>query len=785
MLKNYLKIAWRTVQANRLYSAINIIGMSVSMACCLLITLYVWNELSFDRFHDKADSIYRVTTRFKMAGSDDGLATSSHDVGLRLKQTYPEIVETVRFRSLPIATVKNGSELINEGDIYQADRSVFTVFSYRLLSGGTTALDKPSSVVLTQRLAKKYFGENDPIGKMLPINKQPYLVTGVLQDLPANTDLKFSALLSWKDEPVSAEDVFNFTSYTYVLFQNQAKAANFDRKLAQFDQNQVAPRIKALGYDIQIEHQIQALTSLHFVDGLYDDTPKGNRTYLIIFTIVALFILLVACINFVNMYVAQSTKRLKEVGVRKVIGAGKRQLMGQFLGEASLIISISAGLSLVVMLAIRPVFEQLTAIPLKFPGWPFLGVCISVVALIGLLVGLYPALFLSASPPSMMLKGQSGQIGKQYVRKTLVVLQFTISIALVISTLVVSQQTDYLLNKNPGFSKEQVLVVSVPAEESVRQQMQVFKTALAKDSRIDAVSLGLNPITLDAKAGILKETPGEKTELFVFLARIDENYLSLLKINLLAGRNFNPAIPSDKNRNVIINESFVKWMGWHAGDAVGRIINPPKGDTLVRQVIGVVADYHFASLHNRVEPLMLHYLTDNPPNVLVRINPAGVDNVRSIWTSLVPNYSFEATFLDLSFNEQYRREEKAKTVLSGFSILIIFIACLGLFGLAAFTAEQRTKEIGIRKVLGASVGSIITLLSKDFLKLVLVAIVIASPLAWYAMNRWLQGFAYKTEIGWWVFAVAGLLAVGIALLTVSFQSIKAALMDPVESLRSE
>jgi putative ABC transport system permease protein len=785
MLQNYLKIAWRTVRANRLYSAINIIGMSVSMACCLLITLYVWNELSFDRFHDKADSIYRVITRFKMAGSDDGLAMSSHDVGPRLKQTYPEIVETVRFRSLPIATVKNGSELINEVDFYQADRSIFTVFSYRLLSGGTTALDKPNSVVLTQRLAKKYFGENDPIGKMLPINKQPYLVTGVLQDLPANTDLKFSALLSWTDEPVSAEDVFNFTSYTYVLFQNQAETAKFDRKLAQFDQNQVAPRIKALGYDIQIEHQIQALTSLHFVDGLYDDTPKGNRTYLIIFTIVALFILLVACINFVNMYVAQSTKRLKEVGVRKVIGAGKGQLMGQFLGEAGLIISISAGLSLVVMLAIRPVFEQLTAIPLKFPGWPFLGVCVSVVALIGLLVGLYPALFLSASPPSMMLKGQSGQIGKQYVRKTLVVLQFTISIALVISTLVVSQQTDYLLNKNPGFSKEQVLVVSVPAEESVRQQMQVFKTALAKDSRIDAVSLGLNPITLDAKAGILKETPGEKTELFVFLARIDENYLSLLKINLLAGRNFNPAIPSDKNRNVIVNESFVKWMGWPAGDAVGRIINPPKGDTLVRQVIGVVADYHFASLHNRVEPLMLHYLTDNPPNVLVRINPAGVDNVRSIWTRLVPNYPFDATFLDVSFNEQYRREEKAKTVLSWFSILIILIACLGLLGLAAFTAEQRTKEIGIRKVLGASVGSIITLLSRDFLKLVLVAIVIASPLAWYAMNRWLQDFAYRIDIEWWMFALAGLIAVGIALLTVSFQSVKAALMNPVKSLRSE
>ena len=785
MFQNYLKIAWRTLRANRLYSAINIIGLSVSMACCLLIALYVWNELSFDRFQERADSIYRVITRFKMVGSDDGVAKSSYDVGPRLKQSYPEIIETARFKALPVVTVRHGHELINEGDIYQADRSVFTMFSYKLLSGSQTALDKPNSVVLTQQMATKYFGNKDAMGQLLTINQQPYLVTGILQDLPVNTDLKFSALLTWKDEPVSAEDLFNFSCYTYLLFQHQAKADNFDRKLAQFDQTQIKPRIKALGYNIQLEHQIQALTSLHFVDGLYDDTPKGNRTYLVIFAIVAVFILLVAGINFVNMYVAQSTRRLKEVGVRKVIGARKRQLVGQFLGEAGLLVGISAIFSVLVMLAIRPVFEQLTSIPLRFPGWPFVGIGIGMAGLIGLVAGLYPALFLSAAAPTTMLKGQSGRMGSQYVRKTLVVLQFTISVALIISTVVVSQQTDYLLNKNPGFTKEQVLVVSVPAEEATRQQMRVLKTALAKDSRIEAVSLGPNPITLDGKAGILKETPGEKTELFVFFARIDENYLNLLKINLLTGRNFDPAILSDKKRGVIVNESFVKWMGWHQDDAVGRLIKPPKGDTLIRQVIGVVADYHFTSLHNRVEPLMLHYETDNPPNVLVRIKPANVDRVRSAWASLVPNFPFVTDFLDTSFNQQYQREEQAKTMLSWFSVLIIFIACLGLFGLAAFTTGQRTKEIGIRKVLGASLASIVTLLSKDFLKLVLIAVVIASPVAWYAMHRWLQDFAYKIDIAWWVFALAGLLAVGIALLTVSFQSVKAALANPVKSLRSE
>ncbi|MVM30786.1 FtsX-like permease family protein [Spirosoma sp. HMF4905] len=785
MLRNYFKIALRTLLANRLYSLINIIGLSVSMACCLLITLYVWNEFSFDRFHERADSIYRVITRLKTAESDDGLAVSGYDVGPRLRQTYPEITETVRFKSLPIATIRSGPKLINEGDIYQVDKSIFSVFSYRLISGSKAALDKPNSIVLTQKLAQKYFGSADPMGKILKINNQTYLVTGVLQNLPANTDLKFNALLTWTDAKPTAEDVVDTSCFTYLLLQDQAKAEAFGKKLAQFDQTQVIPRIKALGYDFKIEHQIQALTSLHFIDGLFDDTPKGSRTYLTIFAIVAAFILLVACINYVNMYVAQSTKRQKEVGVRKVVGAGRSQLIGQFLGEALLIISISAGASLFIMSAIRPLFEQLTAIPLTFPGWSFVIAVVGMVVLVGLLAGLYPALFLSGSQGSLVQKNQYSPIGRQYVRKTLVVFQFAVSIALIVGTLVVSRQTNYLQSKDPGFTKEQVLVVNVPGDESIRQKMQVLKTALAKDSRVEAVSLGLNPITYDGKANILKETSGQKAERLVFFARIDDVYLNLLKIKLVAGQNFDSAIPSDKNREVIVNESFVKWMGWKQTNAVGRIIKPSGGDMPAKRVIGVVADYHFASLHNRIEPIMLYYQIDAPLNVLVRIKPADVGVVQSVWASLIPNYPFEANFLDMSFNQQYQREEKAKTLLSWFSALIIFIACLGLFGLATFTTEQRTKEIGVRKVLGASITSIVTLLSKEFLKPVLLSIIVASPIAWYAMHQWLQGFAYKIDIEWWMFVLAGLLAVGIALLTVSFQSIKAALMNPVKSLRSE
>ncbi len=788
MLRNYLKIACRNLWKHKTFTFINVVGLAVGMVACWLITLYVWNELTFDSFHERATSIFRVVTRFKMTSSDDGLALSSADLGPRLRQTYPDVLETVRFKSVPVATIQKGEALINEGDVYQVDKSIFKVFSYPLLSG-EAALDKPNSAVLTRQVAEKYFGAAGPVGKRLQINNQFYTVTGVLQDLPANTDLKFSVLLTWQDAPSTAEDVFDTSCFTYVLLADQARAEAFRRKLAQFDYTQVMPRIKALGYDIKLEHQLQPLTDLHFADALYDDTPKGSRTYLVIFSIVAAFILLVACINYMNLYVAQSANRQKEVSIRKVVGARKWQLVGQFLGEALLVMSISVVLSLVLMLGVQPIFEQLTGIPVSQPQWSLVSGGLAVLGIVGLLTGLYPALFLSSAQPVRVLKGQSSAGSRQWSRQSLVVLQFTISVVLIIGTLVVRQQTHYLRSKDPGFNREQVLVVSVPAEELVRKKMRVLKATLARNSRIEAVSLGLSPIAQDGKAGIIREVAGQKTEQMVLFARIDEAYLNLLQIKFQAGRNFSPAITSDKEEAVIVNESFVKWMGWRADQAIGQTIKTPAGNSvnnsLNQRVIGVVSDYHFASLHNRIEPLLLYYQTDNPLHVLVRLKPSDVAAVRSAWAALVPNYPFEAAFLDTTFDQQYQLEQKAETLLSWFSALIVLISCLGLFGLTAFTAEQRTKEIGVRKVLGASVGSIVTLLSKDFLKLVLIAIVIASPIAWYAMHRWLQSFAYKIDIAWWVFALAGLLAVGIALLTVSFQSVKAALMNPVTSLRSE
>lgn len=787
MLTNYVKIAWRTLIKNRLYTGINMAGLSISMAACWLITLYVWNELTFDRFPQRSASIFRVITRFKMTGSNDGLATSSTDVGVRLKQTYPDVLKTVRFKSVPVATMRKGNQLVNEGDVYQADKSLFDVFSYRLVFGSRTALDKPNSVVLTQKMAEKYIGPGDPTGKILVLNNQPYTITGVLQNLPANTDLKFSALLTWKDEPVSPEDVFDTSCFTYVLLADQTLADNFRRKLVQFDKTQVAPRIKALGLgnDIQINHELQPLTELHFIDGLFDDTPKGNRLYLIVFSLVAVFVLLVACINYMNLYVIQATKRYKEVGIRKIMGASKRQLVGQFLGEALLIMLMSTVLSFILVIGARPIFEQLTSIPLTMPSWSLVVAGLSVLGIVGALTALYPAIVLAKPEPVSILKGRSYGAGRQWTRQALVVMQFTISVILIASTLVVRQQTSYLQRKDPGFDKEQVLVLSVPPVESIRKKMSVLKATLARNSRIDAVSLGFSPITTESKASVVKESGGQRTEQLVFSGHIDEDYIGLLGIKLKAGRTFNPNLTSDKKRAVIVNESFVKWMGWSMEQAVGQIVKTSAHDSLNQRVIGVVGDYHFTSLHNRIEPILLYYQTENPFNVLVRLKPADVSLVQSAWSALVPDYPYEAAFLDTTFDQQYQREVNGQTLLSWLSALIILISCLGVFGLVAFTAEQRTKEIGIRKVLGASVASIVALLTKDFLRLVLIAIVVATPVAWYGMTQWLNSFAYKIDLNGWAFVLSGSLAVGIALLTVSVQSIKAALTNPVKSLRSE
>jgi putative ABC transport system permease protein len=785
MLHNYLKIAWRNLVRNKVYSLINIGGLAVSIAVSLLIGAYVWHETHYDRFHKNAGLIYRVTTRIKASGSNDGIARTGVEVGPNLKRSYPEVREAVRLKPIP-ATLRNGLELVNEKGVFQADPAVLTVFSYPMERGDSTALNRPNSIVLTNSLAQKYFKSANPVGKIVQLNGDAYTVTGVLADVPSNSDLSFTALTSWQTTKAEREDWLDMNCYTYLLFHNARQAAGFGQKLTQFANMYFGAKIKALGvFDFAVKNEMQPLTDLHFTESLTEDTPKGDRTALLVFAVIAGLLLLVACINYVNLYVAQSVHRQKEVGVRKVLGAAKVQLVRQFVAESVLLVSLSAGLAIGIAQVASPIFEQFTEKPdLALTGWSWplpLGIVVFL-SIVGLLTSSYPAFYLARFDPARILKNTPARMRKSIVGQGLVVAQFSIAIALVAGTLLMYKQVTYLRTTNPGFNREQLVIVQVPDEDAVRQKMKTLQRTLTADSRIEGVSSGHVPVNAGFKASFVKETPdGQKMNLFINTFLIDESYLDVLKLKLVTGRNFTG--PTDREHKVLVNEAFVKWMGWT--EAVGRKINPSASDSLTARVVGVVKDFHYQSLHHTIEPALMYYGGDRPVSLLVRVKPENLPVVRQAWEALVPDRPFTYSFLNDSYGQQYRQEEKLMTLIGWFSALTILISCLGLFGLATFMAEQRTKEIGVRKVLGASVTSIVALLSKDFLRLVLIAIVIASPIAWWAMNRWLQDFAYKIDIEWWVFALAGLLAVGIALLTVSFQSIKAALMNPVKSLRSE
>ncbi|MBC7920759.1 MAG: ABC transporter permease [Ferruginibacter sp.] len=792
MLGNYFLIAWRNLKRHKVFSLVNVLGLAIGMAACLLIFLYVQDEMSFDQYHPQAELIYQVTTRFRTAGPDTRTAGSGIDVGPTLQRNYPEIKEAVRLKSLPTVTIRKGGQLFNETAAYRADANLFRVFSYPMLEGdAATALIKPKSLLLTEHLAKKYFGQDweaaRPVGQSLQLNDQPYVITGVLKDLPTNTDLKFTALLSFEVTPEEREDWLDPAYFTFLRFESRPKAEAFAKKLALFDRKQYEPRVRQLqGFDLKVEHEIQPLTKVHFAPGLYDDTPKGNRSYLLIFSLTAFFILLVAVINYVNLHVAQATQRQKEVGIRKVAGAGRTQLLAQFVGESVLLTAIGGLLTLTLVQLLSPAFNRFTEKNFTLhtiPDWPYVAGGLGTVLGIGLLAGSYPAFYLAAADPARVLKGQWVVVGRQGLKKGLVVVQFTISAALMMGTLVVYQQMHYLRNKNLGFEKEQLLVVEIPDDEAARQKIPALKTTLAHNSRIRKVSIGPKPVAFDGKASFSSEENGRTQDQFVNFVTIDENYLDLLRIKLVAGRNFSAARTSDPTQAVLVNEAFVRWMGWK--NAIGQIIRPSHDASQQKRVIGVVKDFHYASLHNPIEPILLYYSTANLRTLLVGISPEDLAVVRSAWSALIPNRPFTYSFLDAEFDGQYRQEEKMMTLFTWFSALTLLIAGLGLFALASITMLQRTKEIGIRKVLGASTTNLFSLLSKDFIRLVLLANVIAWPLAWYVMSRWLESYAFRILISAWLFIWPTVLVLLIALLTVSIRTWQAVRQNPVEALRYE
>ena len=797
MLRNYLKIALRNLWKNRVYSGINVSGLAVGLATCLLIALYVADELSYDRHHERADRIYRVVHHATWESGNLNLAPTSAPYAPTLKQNYPEIEQTVRVVAEGGGPMQYGETRIEVDDVLFADQGLFQVFTHPFLYGDpNTALSKPQSIVLTKDLAIRLFGDAaKAMGKTILFeNNFGNVVTGVIDNVPTNSHLTFSGIRSlptgfsggWQD----------FNLYTYLLLREANDPQKLAVKFPAFFERYIKPEMGNVAYNMEL----QPLPSIHLHSNLdYEINDNGSSRTVSVFAIIGGLILLLAGINYMNLSTARSSIRIREVGVRKAVGSGRGQLAGLFLTETGLLTLVATGSGILLAQGALPFFNEITGKTLTI--WRF-GVGYSLLAIVGfalltsLLSGGYPALFLSGSRTVAALRGQLGnQSATVAFRKTLVTFQFVITIALIAASGIIYQQLRFALNKELGFNKEQVLTFHLNEDET-RTKISAIKAQLLGNPLIEGVSAASNPIGTNSLGGggYYFEIDGRMTTSARILSdfKVDGDFLKTMEIGLVQGRTFSDAVPADRYNAILVNESLVKELGWK--NPIGKRVKfhtNDDGPLAERRVVGVVKDFHTHSLQHKIEPLALQMLssTNEQDNVYVRVRAGKAADalafIEKTYRQFEPGSVFDYQFLNQNFARQYAAEQKQSQLLLIFTALAIFIACLGLFGLTTFTAEARTKEIGVRKVLGASVSSIVALLSKDFLRLVLIAIVIASPIAWFAMNRWLQDFAYKITIEWWVFALAGLLAVGIALLTVSFQSIRAALMNPVKSLRSE
>ncbi|MBD2699218.1 ABC transporter permease [Spirosoma sp. BT702] len=795
MLSNHIKITVRTFWKNKLFSGLNVVGLGIGMAAVWLMVLYVLNEVSYDRFHTNADRIVRVVHYAQWPGGNLKLAPTSAPYAQALKNDYPEVEKAVRLNPEGGDVLTFQDKKIEVNDIYFADKSVFDVFTFPFLYGDpATALSKPQSIVVSKSLAATLFGDaSKAIGKVIELsNHFPNTVTGVIEDVPTNSHLQFRALRSLPENYTNGWQAFEL--YTYLLLTEGSNYKTLEAKMPGFFQKYVK---KEIGEGVDYRMEFQPITSIHLHSHLdYELSANGNANTVYIFAVVALLILIIACINYVNLYTARALKRTREVGVRKAIGSHRGQLVGQFLTESMLMTLLAGFVSALLAKVALPYFNQIADKSLSLGGLPTTLLTVLVFSLvIGVLSGLYPALRLSSFRPVAALQGQLGsQAGSIVFKQGLVVFQFVATIALIACSGIVYRQMRFVMSKDLGFNKEQVLTFHINSED-VRQRVDALKEALLRNPVVQGASGASNPIGNNniGGNGMFFEQNGaiSATSQVVQKFSVDSDFINTMQIKLLGGRNFSESFKSDLQSAVLVNETLVKQLGWTqpVGKRVRYYIDNEK-HTADARVVGVVKDFHTYSLQHKIEPLVLQMpLPAEKDNVYVRIQPEKASEamgyIQSVYRTFDPASTLDFHFLDENFSKQYKAEQKQGEVLLTFTILAVLIACLGLFGLAAFAAEQRTKEIGVRKVLGASVISIVTLLSKDFLKLVVIAIVIATPIAWYAMSQWLHDFAYKQPISWWVFALAGLLAMIIALATVSFQSLKAALANPVKSLRSE
>jgi len=794
MLKNYFKIAFRNLWRHRVFSGINILGLTVGMTACFLIFLYVRFEMSYDNMHSKADRIYRIVCDLKTPSETMKISGPSWAVGPHLTMgDLPQVEASVRTTGDELL-VRKGNVKFQELNSLYADSSFFQVFDFKLIKGNPrTALNEPLNIVFSESAVKKYFGNADPIGQTVLLTGEGFTakVTGVMQDLPENSTIKADMLVSMntltrKLNPTLNDQWGNYGNTTYVLLRPGTSAAAFTKQLPAFLEKMNGTEMKQ--YNMFPTLMLEKFRDV-YLRSTRDDSKTGNIKNVYIFSIVAVFILLIACFNFINLTTARSAERAKEVGIRKVVGAGKPQLTRQFIGESVIICLIAFLITLGLAAILIPSFNTLAGKTIStgiFQHSGFIGILFLGSIVIGLLAGVYPALVLSSFQPVAVLKGRfaTGSKGIR-LRKILVVAQFTISIALIISVIVVYLQLKFMRQQDLGFSKDQMMVINSngdPARDAFMHAVQGLpdvKSVTMSSSVPGGGNMGAYSKIENAK-GVMQIA---NLDLYF----VDFDYLKQYDIKMAAGRMFSRDFMTDTTQAMILNEAAVKLFSYRSPkDAVGRNFDQwgRKG-----KIIGVIKDFHFKSLQEEIKPLSMRIEPNGCSLVSIKVSashlPGTISSIEQKWNTLIPARPFSYFFLDDFFDKQYRSEQRFGKLFLNFAVLAIIISCLGLLGLASYSTMQRTREIGIRKVMGASVSNIVNLLSKDFLKLVAVAIIIASPIAWFAMHTWLQDFAYRIPIAWWVFAVAALTAALIAILTVSFQAIKAAVSNPVVSLRSE
>ncbi len=791
MYKNYFKITWRSLQKQKLYAFINIGGLSVGLTCFILIFLYVQHELSFDRFYTNADQIYRIYQ--KQEGNQylgtDLFAVTTAELAPTLKEEFPEVIEATTISETNALLGYQQDNYLEPG--LWAEKHFFKVFPHQFIQGNPLkALEKPETIVLTESLAKKIYGDFNAVGNTLMFrNWKEFEVTGIIKDPPSNSSLQFSFVSSMLSNGTYVHEMKQFDwnnndFHTFFTLNKTADASNLDQKFPA-----LLSRVLKKDKVFDSKYFTQPLTAFHLdIDKNMDIGLKGNPKYVSLFSVIAIIVLGLACINYMNLAIARSLKRATEVGLRKAIGAVRGQLIIQFIGESIFIAFLAFLIALVFAYLLSPLFGQIlerpimldvTIDPLLIPGLLLL------VIVVGTIAGSYPAFMLSSLRPVHVLKGKiSTKFSGWHIQKALIIGQYAVAIVLIISSIVIYKQFQFIQNKELGYNKAHVVTIPV-VDRGLFKHLEVLKHDLQNNANVINVATAAELPTNVTSGTLIRHIHQQKEDRFdIYRARVNFDYLKVFDIKLVAGRDFSPNVAADTTESIILNETAARAFGWTPQEAVGKYVK----DHMQRKVIGVVKDFHMHSMHHEIAPLMLQMITDYFAFIAVKIDPRHIDETIISLQKDIKKYSdypFEYVFLDDKFDQLYKADFRLGEIFGVFTLISIIIASLGLFGMAAYVAKQKTKEIGIRKVLGASVQNILNIFTKDFLKMVLIGFMIAAPIAWIGMHYWLNDFVYRVSISWWMFLTAGGLAVILALITISSQSLKAALGNPVNVLKNE